>query len=462
MDDINSALEKIVVLDKAATRLDLEMSRHLSRFRQFFDEIDSHRSNELAAKRFTSDIKKISTRVKAIQDKMSKMPEVKNKTYQTLFLNHTDKVLIAQNSLIDFIFNPKSKIKVYDLLRDIFEQPYEVVLDTQKNRNKKEKLDIRRQSLSRHFNERLLESTDRNQRKISEVLLPGIKKLLIDFASENDMLVRPFDFDIYLTEGNSYWHVDDVYLDMKIFRYTKENGCVNVHLANALREASHEFLGHGVHQINSERLSSSLVANDNNEFGLVQRASTEGFADYMEKKFLSYLRRNYWKVKIKVPDGFSERFNKVKIQENKANGHRFITISPNDIEEMALDFELDYFWYAQRFIAHTNQIQDPLSEPEKKTLRQTRNYSLVKNSEYKDETYSQRILGIAAVYGGPYFRKTISRVRSEYGIPLRLAEKVTSVGSWSIRPHYPFVELLLETMGCQKRPKKQTEIQQTI
>ena len=158
-------------------------------------------------------------------------------------------------------------------------------------------------------------------------------------------------------------------------------------------------------------------------------------------------------IKIEVPEHVSQ---KLKTKNNDKT--RYLQIDPDNLMELYLATKLHIFWNAQDIIEHTNRMEEPLSRERIKTYAETHNFCLVRDVFYKNSRYSQRIFDEApVVFGAPYYRKVVSKAVREYGIPLKLAEKVTSIGSWSTKTHYHFVELLLESMGYEKKVQDRTQ-----
>lgn len=452
MDDINSALEKIVTLNGNLTKLDKDVVRHNSNFGEFHYNITESVPNPVTSRVLTRDIIKLRTRVRMYQ-KNEREKNSRKTTYQGLFLSNIYRSLSAQEAFIDYFFNPQSEQSIRGFLHHYFEQPYSVV--EKKVRNKKfYEEDNRKQKLSKFFSDYEFSSSEKETLKISECMLPEIKKFLLSFAKTQGLIDKDVDFDIVIEkeDKSSSWHEGVLSLDIGSFRYTRNNGKIELHLAKALRDSTHEFIGHGLHQMNSKMLSESIIPCATNSYGLIFKVLEEGISDYWESKVLNYLRRSKNKIEISVCES-APLILKTSSRVVSGNDHRYIKIGREDLEYVGLEYKLGPFWNCLDFIEHTNEMEKPLSEQRQKTARQTRNFCLVRDIWHsRNGKYSSTLFDyMPVVFGGPYTRKTISRVRSEYGIPLKFAEKVSMIGAWSTKVHYLFVELLLDALGYKKK-----------
>ena len=120
MDDINSALEKIVSLDGTASKLDRHIASHHSNFGEFYYKITSGRPNLVTAQRLADDISILKKRVKVAQKKQ-RDNGIKEINFQYLFLENVYRALSAQSVFIEYFFNPESNLTIYDFLHHFFE-----------------------------------------------------------------------------------------------------------------------------------------------------------------------------------------------------------------------------------------------------------------------------------------------------------------------------------------------------
>lgn len=455
MDDINSTLEKIVKLDKDASKLDRDLLKHNSNFSEMHYNMGLAKPNPVSAKLLKKDVTLLSKKVKLLQRKLKK--DDTNFAYQELFLRNAQYFLTARLAFNDFFYNPNSRIRPRTLLSILFEHPYKTVLDTQNNPDRFYRLDHTRLRLSQKFSANLFSPNERETIKIAEELVPSIKNFLISLSRDYGLLQKTekFDFEMVLEkeDGFSSWENGTLSLDINSLVFCRDNGKLDLYLVKALRDSSHELLGHAIHQKNSEMLSESLKPCDKNEYGFVQKVLSEGIGNYWENKVINHIRRSQKKIKIEVPEHVSQ---KLKTKNNDKT--RYLQIDPDNLMELYLATKLHIFWNAQDIIEHTNRMEEPLSRERIKTYAETHNFCLVRDVFYKNSRYSQRIFDEApVVFGAPYYRKVVSKAVREYGIPLKLAEKVTSIGSWSTKTHYHFVELLLESMGYEKKVQDRTQ-----
>lgn len=458
MDDVNSALEKLLgTLDPQIRSLDRAVAEHIENFGEFYHNINRGRNNKHAAQVYKRDIKRLQKRVKTQQNRVVRENALDSLRFVDIFLRHTKGVLYAQETFIDYFFNPETTLRPRDLFFAIFDEDYSSLVESLRDSNDFYELDHQKQRDAKFFTKGEISSREREPRRISEMLLPEIKKFLVDFAISNGLLREPINFDIGLTREECHWKNNGLYLDMDSFRYTRDNGHLNLYLVKALGDASHE-LGHGIHQINSQQMPDSLKASDDNEFGLVQRAPTEGIAHYWESKMLEYLLLGYKNFEIVAPEGLSEKLSLETRDDKEGKKQRIIRLDQRDLQDVIRDYKLGAFWLLQDFIAHTNEMNAPLSKEEQRTFVETGNYCLARNSDHNGQKYTERLLNIAVVVGAPYFKGVLDRIRKEYvGVNLGLAQRVSMIGAWSREGHYPFMNLLFEAMGYKKREKKKTK-----
>ena len=228
--------------------------------------------------------------------------------FDELVLRNIQSNLNLNDMVIDYFTNPNFSLPVKDFFNKLsgegtFEYLEEMVKSPPWNK-RWQQLEKRQEKDYARINP----FTEEAQKSARE-WLPKIKKDILDFGKSEGYLPWDFDMSILLippkdgTEWSNWNPKTKVFnLGSYGFEFFPENGRVIAIPTEAYRVAFHEVLGHGAHQIHSEKMPYSLRFTE--EVGSITptKSITEGVAINAEKRCYNFLRQKLKELGLSEED----------------------------------------------------------------------------------------------------------------------------------------------------------------
>ncbi len=336
--------------------------------------------------------------------------------FDELVLRNIQSNLNLNDLVIDYFTDPNFSLSVKDFFNKLAgEETFEYLEERVKSALWEKRWQHSEKNQEKDY-ARVNPFTEEAQKSARE-WLPKIKKDIIDFGKSEEYLPQDFDMSILLippkdgTEQSSWNPKTKVFnLGSYGFEFFPENGRIIAIPTRAYSIAFHEVLGHGAHQIHSEKMPYSLRFTE--EIGSITptKSITEGVAINAEKRCYDFLRQ--------------------KLEELKLSEEEVLLLKEED--ELSQQSKMEYLYYA---LTKDKEIREKGFNGYEHLLRLTQNPVIARGfkDNFKD-TFIDVWRTIGHTLGPMHYQRMLNRAKQELGeeyLDKKEFHKATLKGVWS-------------------------------